>query len=195
MVDEKECSGHGSCQCGQCLCDKGYLGKHCQTCFLCGESVCEDDTYNYRRCAVCAVTSEQTCPDDCPPIIEMDEVLMDAESPGAQKEACRDYLTDDCHVRFAVIDPGTVNTTLHVQRAQVCTEGPNVLLIVLGVVGGVVLVGLILLLLFKLLTSLFDRLEYQHFQRELQSPKWAKHNNPIYKEATTTYYNPVMQRD
>ena len=56
----------------------------------------------------------------------------------------------------------------------VCTEGPDIIVIVLGVVGGVVGVGLILLLLVKLLTSLFDRLEYQHFVKELQSPKWAK---------------------
>ena len=55
-----------------------------------------------------------------------------------------------------------------------CTEGPDIVIIVLGVVGGVVGVGLILLLLVKLLTSLFDRLEYQHFVKELQSPKWAK---------------------
>ena len=55
-----------------------------------------------------------------------------------------------------------------------CTEGPDIIIIVLGVVGGVVGVGLILLLLVKLLTSLFDRLEYQTFVKELQSPKWAK---------------------
>ena len=55
-----------------------------------------------------------------------------------------------------------------------CTEGPDIIIIVLGVVGGVVGVGLILLLLVKLLTSLFDRLEYQNFVKELQSPKWAK---------------------
>ncbi|KAL8621301.1 hypothetical protein ACOMHN_008126 [Nucella lapillus] len=194
--EEEVCSGHGTCKCGQCACDNGYMGSRCQTCFSCGDSVCEDDeTYNYRQCAVCVVTSEETCPDDCPQVIEVEEVIMEDDRADAQREVCRDYLTDDCHVRFAVYNPGTANTTLHVQRAKVCTEGPNILLIVLGVVGGVVGVGLILLLLVKLLTSLFDRLEYQHFTKELQSPKWAKHNNPIYKQATTTYYNPVMSRD
>ncbi|XP_076437634.1 integrin beta-3-like [Babylonia areolata] len=191
--EQKLCSGHGRCHCGRCSCDEGYLGSHCQTCFLCGDSVCEDDTYNYRQCAMCAINSQTQCPDDCP-VIVMQEVVLD-ETRAAKREVCRDYLTEDCHVRFAVHNPGTSNTTLHVQRAQVCTQGPDILLIVLGVVGGVVGVGLILLLLVKLLTTLFDRLEYQHFLRELQSPKWAKHNNPIYKEATTTYYNPVMTRD
>nr|AVP12655.1 integrin beta 2 [Littorina littorea] len=184
------CSGHGECRCGSCVCEEGYVGRHCQTCFLCGNSLCEVD--NYRECAKCAVIPKHRgqCPADCPEVVIVPEVDTEDE----QTEDCKDWLTEECHVRFSVQNPGA-NTTLYVQETKVCTEGPNILIIVLGVVGGVVGVGLILLLLVKLLTSLFDRLEYQHFLRELQSPKWAKFNNPIYKEATTTYHNPVMTKD
>lgn len=183
----KVCSGHGKCHCGRCFCDEGYVGRHCQTCYQCGNSICDVD--NFHDCAICHVQGTK-CPDECPAVEIVPEVQIEEDSYGS----CRGWRTDECHVRFVVRNPG-VNATILVQQAQVCTQGPDIVVIVLGVVGGVVGVGLILLILVKLLTSLFDRLEYQHFIKELQSPKWAKQNNPIYKEATTTYHNPVMKRD
>lgn len=48
------------------------------------------------------------------------------------------------------------------------------LLVVGGIIGGVVAVGLLLLLLWKLLTFFFDKMEYARFMREIESYKWAK---------------------
>lgn len=187
----KVCSGHGNCTCGECVCEEGYTGRHCQICYQCGKSICE--VSNYDQCAICHVLPEQQkCPDDCPNVEIVQEVLIQDEVSG--QENCKSWRSEECHVRYVVRNPG-VNATILVEQSQVCTEGPDLLIIVLGVVGGVVGVGLILLLLVKLLTTLFDRLEYQHFLKELQSPKWAKQNNPIYVKATTTYHNPALNKE
>lgn len=44
--------------------------------------------------------------------------------------------------------------------------------IVLGVIGAIVLIGLALLLLWKLLTTIHDRREFAKFENERQMAKW-----------------------
>lgn len=50
----------------------------------------------------------------------------------------------------------------------------DIIPIVAGVVAGIVVIGLLLLLLWKILTTIFDRLEYSKFQEDLKNCKWAK---------------------
>jgi len=58
--------------------------------------------------------------------------------------------------------PGTVKFT-----SLVCVIG-----IVLGVIGAIVLIGLALLLLWKLLTTIHDRREFAKFEKERMMAKW-----------------------
>jgi len=44
--------------------------------------------------------------------------------------------------------------------------------IVLGVIGAIVLIGLALLLLWKLLTTITDRREFAKFEKERMMAKW-----------------------
>jgi protocadherin alpha len=44
--------------------------------------------------------------------------------------------------------------------------------IVLGVIGAIVLIGLALLLLWKLLTTIHDRREFAKFEKERMMAKW-----------------------
>uniref|UniRef100_A0A914XQU9 Integrin beta n=1 Tax=Plectus sambesii TaxID=2011161 RepID=A0A914XQU9_9BILA len=72
-----------------------------------------------------------------------------------------------------------------------CPPPVPVLAIVLGVIAGIVILGLILLLVWKLLTVLHDRAEYARFENERLMAKWDTGENPIYKQATTTFKNPA----
>ncbi len=87
--------------------------------------------------------------------------------------------------------------------------------IVLGVIAGIVILGLLLLLVWKLITVLHDRAEYAKFENERLAARWdtvsvkgegnifelhfqslflkLQNENPIYKQATTTFRNPVYQ--
>lgn len=48
----------------------------------------------------------------------------------------------------------------------------NVLGIILGVIGAIVLIGMALLLLWKLLTTINDRREFAKFEKERMIAKW-----------------------
>lgn len=53
-----------------------------------------------------------------------------------------------------------------------CPEKVNVLAIVLGVVIGIVVVGLALLLIWKLVTTINDRRELARFEKETKDARW-----------------------
>jgi hypothetical protein len=46
--------------------------------------------------------------------------------------------------------------------------------LVLGVIGGIVLIGLLLLLVWKIVTSIHDRREYVKFERERAMSDWNR---------------------
>lgn len=60
-----------------------------------------------------------------------------------------------------------------------CPEPPNIALIVGSTVAGVALIGLLLLLLWRLLTELFDRREYRRFEKEKSKAKWNDVREPV----------------
>lgn len=53
-----------------------------------------------------------------------------------------------------------------------CPEPPNIALIVGSSIAGVALIGLVLLLTWRLLTELFDRREFRRFEKEKSKAKW-----------------------
>uniref|UniRef100_A0A3P8SEV5 Integrin beta n=1 Tax=Amphiprion percula TaxID=161767 RepID=A0A3P8SEV5_AMPPE len=57
---------------------------------------------------------------------------------------------------------------------QECPSGPNVILITAVLSGSVVVLGVALLLLWKLLTSIHDCREFARFQRELEQRRWNR---------------------
>lgn len=63
-------------------------------------------------------------------------------------------------------------------RPAECPEPPNIALIVGGTVAGVALIGLVLLLIWRLLTELFDRREYRRFEKEKSKAKWNDVREP-----------------
>lgn len=60
-----------------------------------------------------------------------------------------------------------------------CPEPPNIALIVGGTVAGVALIGLVLLLIWRLLMELFDRREYRRFEKEKSKAKWNDVREPM----------------
>lgn len=53
-----------------------------------------------------------------------------------------------------------------------CVKGPNVAAIVGGTVVGVVLIGVLLLVIWKALTHLTDLREYRRFEKEKLKSQW-----------------------
>ncbi|KAK6041647.1 integrin beta tail domain protein, partial [Cooperia oncophora] len=80
---------------------------------------------------------------------------------------------DDCTFYYLYYyDEATDNATVWVREHKDCPPPVPVLAIVLGVIAGIVILGIILLLVWKLLTVLHDRAEYAKFNNERLMAKW-----------------------
>ena len=81
----------------------------------------------------------------------------------------------------------------HTVRAKdkECAEPVNILAIIIAVILAIVLIGLALLLIWKMLTTIHDRREYAKFEDERIRARFETGVNPIYKGAITTFKNPT----
>lgn len=89
---------------------------------------------------------------------EFDEVL------------CTFYDEDDCRFHFVYTDKGKISVM--VQKERECPPKVFILGIILGVIAAIVLIGLAILLLWKLLTTISDRREFAKFEKERMMAKW-----------------------
>lgn len=97
---------------------------------------------------------------------------------------------NNCRFEFIYNDSGE-KVIVKAQEKPDCPAKVFMLGIVLAVIAAVVLIGLAVLLLWKLLTTIHDRREFARFEKERMMAKWDTGENPIYKQATTTFKNPT----
>lgn len=78
-----------------------------------------------------------------------------------------------CHRQAAsqAASPRSCSPTLSVCSTE-CPEPPNVPLIVGGTIAGVFLIGVLVLVIWRLLVELLDRREYRRFEKEKTKAKW-----------------------
>ena len=84
---------------------------------------------------------------------------------------CTYYDDDDCRFQF-VYNETDDKVTVRAQQERECPPKVFMLGIVLGVIGFIVLIGLALLLLWKLLTTIHDQREFANFEKERIAAKW-----------------------
>ncbi|XP_065644709.1 integrin beta-1 isoform X3 [Hydra vulgaris] len=188
--DGVECSGKGTCKCNNCVCNAGYIGDLCQECV----SNCPDACQDFRECVKCKVfdTSDlkkEQCELECTKWNISSYKLQD-KVPEVRRCIVRDE--DDCSFVFSYNKNNiTGEIQLLVQRERICPAEPDILAIILGVIAGIVGIGLALLLIWKLLATIQDRREFARFDKETKNAKWNTGENPIFKQATSTFQNPM----
>ena len=77
-------------------------------------------------------------------------------------------------------------------RKRNCPKDPDLIGIVLGVIGAIVGVGLVTIFMWKAFTTIHDRREFAKFEQERLNMKFSANSNPIFKQATTTIQNPTF---
>ncbi|XP_014804726.1 PREDICTED: integrin beta-2 isoform X1 [Calidris pugnax] len=182
-IRHKECSLRGTCHCNRCQCRGGYQPPFCQEC-----PGCPSPCGRYVSCVECIAFNsgpfEKNCSEACPNIQKVEK--LDEAS-----RQCREKDSQNCWISFRMFqEDGEEIYTITVDTEKECPEPPNVALIVGVTVAGVALIGLVLLLIWRLLTELFDRREYRRFEKEKSKAKWNDADNPLFKSATTTVVNP-----
>uniref|UniRef100_A0A8D0A896 Integrin beta n=1 Tax=Sander lucioperca TaxID=283035 RepID=A0A8D0A896_SANLU len=193
--NNKLCGGHGRCECRKCICDANYTGSACDcsletsTCLAkngqicngrgtceCGLCKCTNPKFQGPTCEICP-----TCPGVCAE--HKDCVQCRAFEAGEKKDTCKrdcSYFhlikvfplthckerdANDCwfYYTYAIRND---TKEVYVMEHLDCPAGPDIIPIVAGVVAGIVLIGLALLLIWKLLMIIHDRREFAKFEKE-----------------------------
>ena len=200
----KLCSGHGTCECGECKCEETeegqYSGKFCEDCPTC-PGKCDE----LAPCVQCKVFSSgllhgvrdewgvEEC-DKCP--FDTDsglEIVEKAEDFIHEDERlCTDLDEDQCRFTFVYgYNNKTGQLQVWVQATKECPQVVDILGIVLGVIGAIVAAGITLIIMWKIFVEIHDRREFAKFEEERRKAQWDTGMNPIYKQATSTFKNPT----
>ncbi|XP_055305267.1 integrin beta-PS isoform X2 [Sitodiplosis mosellana] len=190
------CSGHGECVCGACKCQETsegrYSGKFCEKC-----PTCSGRCHEFKECVQCQMyktgpmgDNPELCAKNCTLFVPKGvEVLNVNEEEG--DHLCIFYDENDCRFEFVYNDSDLENIKVAAKEKLECPTEIFILGIVMGVIASIVLIGLAFLFLWKILTTIHDRREFAKFEKERRSAKWDTGENPIYKQATSTFKNPT----
>jgi protocadherin alpha len=128
--------------------------------------------------------------DKCPfkpiPVDTVDDKITDD-----QRLCANNVDDDDCRFTFAYGYTKEGELEVWVQKTKECPEVVDIMGIVLGVIGAIVAIGLALILMWKVFTTIHDRREFARFEKERMMAKWDTGENPIFKQATSTFKNPT----
>ncbi|CAD7691041.1 integrin beta-1 isoform 1-T2 [Lycaon pictus] len=191
------CNGRGVCECGACKCtDPKFQGPTCEMCQTC-LGVCAE----HKECVQCRAFNKgekkDTCAQECSHFnITKVENRDKLPQPGQVDPLshCKEKDVDDCWFYFTYSVNGNNEAIVHVVETPECPTGPDIIPIVAGVVAGIVLIGLALLLIWKLLMIIHDRREFAKFEKEKMNAKWDTQENPIYKSPINNFKNPNYGR-
>ncbi|XP_065200071.1 integrin beta-PS-like isoform X1 [Planococcus citri] len=181
------CSGHGQCICNKCQCDQagGYSGKYCNKCPTCNTKCNE-----LKDCVQCKVhqsgpLTQEQCDKCSYNITEIDYLKVTDED-----YFCSAYDDQDCRFTYIYEVIGSQVNVL-AQKNKECPPQARIPGVVFSVILSIVLIGLAFLLMWKFITSMRDRREFAKFEKERMMAKWDAGQNPIYKQATSTFKNPT----
>lgn len=181
-LDGVECSGRGRCRCNVCQCDPGYQPPLCIDC-----PGCPVPCAGFAPCTECLKFDKGPFAKNCSAACGQTK-LLSSPVPGGRK--CKERDSEGCWMTYTLVQrDGRNRYDVHVDDMLECVKGPNIAAIVGSTVGGVVLVGLLLLVIWKALTHLSDLREYHRFEKEKLKSQW-NNDNPLFKSATTTVMNP-----
>ncbi|XP_013855318.1 integrin beta-5 [Austrofundulus limnaeus] len=185
--DGKMCSGRGSCVCGRCQCtEPGAFGDTCEKC-----PTCPDACGTKRECIECRLfnsgrfADNHTCQRVCKDKIIIVETL-EADEPGAV--LCL-YKTDtDCVMKFTYSEHVSGLSVLTALKEPECGGKPEAVMVLSAVVGSILLVGVVLLIAWKLIITVHDRREFSRFQSARSRARYQMASNPLYKQPVSTHF-------
>ncbi|XP_061094129.1 integrin beta-1-like isoform X1 [Conger conger] len=195
--NKQVCNGRGICECGTCKCtDPKFQGPTCEICPTC-PGICAE----HKDCVECRAfgTGEKKdkCEEECS-YFKMIKVPDQDKLPQPVQAFplmhCKERATNDCWFYYTYAINNDTENEVHVVETLECPTGPDIIPIVAGVVAGIVLIGLALLLIWKLLMIIHDRREFAKFEKEKMNARWDTQDNPIYKSPINKFQNPNYGR-
>uniref|UniRef100_A0A8C2HKK3 Integrin beta n=1 Tax=Cyprinus carpio TaxID=7962 RepID=A0A8C2HKK3_CYPCA len=184
--DGKICSGRGSCVCGRCQCtEPGAFGDTCEKC-----PTCPDACGTKRECIECRLfnsgrlADNQTCQRMCKDEIITVETLKTDDSNTVQ---CVYKTENDCVMKFTYSEHASGQSVLTALKEPECAVAPDAKTVLLAVVGSILLMGIVLLALWKLVITIHDRREFARFQSARSRARYEMASNPVYKQSIPSH--------
>ncbi|XP_066542593.1 integrin beta-5 [Hoplias malabaricus] len=184
--DGRICSGRGSCVCGHCQCtEPGAFGDTCEKC-----PTCPDACGTKRECIECRLFStgkfadNHTCQRMCKDEIIVTETL-NTDDPSTV--LCLYKTENDCVMKFTYSEHASGQSVLTALQEPECATAPDAMTVLLAVVGSILLVGIVLLAIWKLVITIHDRREFARFQSARSRARYEMASNPLYKQPISTH--------
>ncbi|XP_034142710.1 integrin beta-5 isoform X2 [Esox lucius] len=184
--DGQICSGRGNCACGRCQCtEPGAFGDTCEKC-----PTCPDACGTKRECIECRLfnsgrlADNQTCQRLCKDEIITVETLK-TEDPNAV--LCLYKTENECVMKFTYSEHASGMSVLTALKEPECGAAPDAMTVLLAVVGSILLVGIVLLAIWKLVITVHDRREFARFQSARSRARYEMACNPLYKQPITSH--------
>lgn len=199
---QKICAGHGECICGECKCmqnqERQYTGTYCEQCPTC-PTMCEQ----YKDCVRCTMFGTgplaskelcSLCKNSTFSIEPIQELVVEKDETHCIFIDDEDGCTFQFKYKQTPTDTGEV-TLIHAldETKKDCPHPIPIFLILLALALLILLLGLLGLLFWKCLTMWKDRREIAKFEKEKLTAKWDTGENPIFKQATSTFKNPTYK--
>nr|XP_039253013.1 integrin beta-1-B-like [Styela clava] len=193
--DSGYCHGAGKCECGKCTCNvtKSGFEYRGQFCEISPQQLCT----LHRECVQCLAYGNRkefeknaTLCDHCK---QYNITYLNGGS-SMHRGSCQEVDEyNDCTFWFWYNKDGDIIQIDTDPDTQVCPVYANPMYIIIGIIAAIVGIGLAILLIWKLLTSIKDAREYKQWQKEVQGAKWESGGNPIFQSATSTFQNPTYK--
>ncbi|KAK0158280.1 hypothetical protein PV328_009304 [Microctonus aethiopoides] len=199
----KICSGHGTCDCGKCHCDNDvfYSGGYCQDCPTCSEVHCS----KLKECVECFAFNTgsrlkngtcERCYDDVEIVAKIDKVDVNEADYQLGYRVCHVPTDNGCSFDFKYrieSHRGDMpKSYITVEENKKCPKSIPIFTVAISVIVSTVIIGFLILLIWKIVTMVHDQREYAKFEKERAMAKWERGDNPLYKQATTTFSNPTF---
>ncbi|XP_053313718.1 integrin beta-7 [Spea bombifrons] len=188
MTEEGICSGHGRCQCNKCICDDGYINRVCKEC-----PGCQKPCQRHSGCAECKAFGTGPLSSNCSTACNHVNVTILKASDSGVKDRdgwCQEK-REDSLIIFHVTEDGDIVHILVKEKQGIADQK----ILIVGLVLGIALVGLLIIMVYRITVEVLDRQEYRRFQKARSNEKWNESNNPLFQSATTTVMNPNFIQD
>ncbi|MPC10061.1 Integrin beta-2 [Portunus trituberculatus] len=131
---------------------------------------CEENCHEYTSCVKCLVSgSEAACNATCSGY----DVTIVSDMSKVYGLPCSSTSDDECRI-FYQFKHKKGAVSLWIQKQKECPEEINVWAVMGGILGAVVVVGLLLLIAWKIVTHFKDKREYETFMKNRSMAIWSE---------------------